>query len=1062
MMPRHAVSPPGLPRWRVPWPLLLASVFALGSLRTRAGADVAFSADALEFFERGVRPVLVERCHSCHSHRSEKLKGNLYLDSRAGALKGGETGPAVVPGSLEKSLLIAAIARTNADLAMPPKTALSEPERDVLRRWVAMGAPWPTEAPPARTAAGFDLGKRKEAHWCWRPIANPPVPAVRHAEGVRSPIDAFVLARLESAGLKAAPPADRRTLIRRATFDLTGLPPKPEEVEAFVADPSPDAFEGVVDRLLASPHFGERWARHWMDLVRYAESRGHEFDPDIPNAWRYRDYLVRAFNEDVPYDQFVREHLAGDLIPPRVRRGSDANESILGTGFWFLGEEVHSPVDIRQDEADRIDNRLDVMGKTFLGLTLGCARCHDHKFDAISQRDYYGLTGFLVSSSYRQARFESLEWNGRIAAELDAVRDADTRAVGRAVAVALRTGVAGAAPSLLAGAVPEPVPAAVVADVVVDFARSGPADWMQDGFAFGLRPARAGDLLFGPDARHPILGVAEYGAAIRDPLWRGLKTEGGSRDAGRLGNWDRSEQTLKTREIRLAADSLWYFVKGAGRAYAVVDSHQMVNGPLHGALFAEWKAPEGGWGWVRHSLGDYRGHRLHVEFSPAGDADLAIARVVQSEERPGGAPPAAAPVAPDPVASAARVRPILLAVLDAWAAGNPPSTPRDLAAANWLAEHFDALCPADGPARARFDAVVAPVFGRRSALAARIRKVSASAPAMFDGSGIDEFVLSRGSPRKPGEPAPRRFLEAISGPEPMRIARGAGRLELAEAVLAPGNPLAARVMANRAWQHLFGRGLVATVDNFGVLGQAPSHPELLDHLAHRFRGPLGWSLKSLLREMMLSDAYRMASRTDDPQAERTDPENQLLHRANLRRLDAESIRDAILSVSGGLDARLGGPSIPVHLTPFMEGRGRPGSSGPLSGAGRRSVYQEVRRNFLSPLMLAFDAPIPFNAVGRRNVSNVPAQALALMNDPFVVGQAAQWARALPREPSGARIRRLYETAFGRLPTEAETSRMDAFAREQARRLGVGDPSDPRVWADVCHVVFNAKEFIYLD
>src|SRR5262249_36713033 len=284
-----------------------------------------------------------------------------------------------------------------------------------------------------------NLQKRKMEHWAWQPIQLSAVPAVRDAAWAQSPVDAFILSRLEAKGLKPAERADRRRLLRRVTFDLVGLPPTPEEINAFLKDDSPEAFAKVVDRLLDSPRFGERWARHWLDLVRYAESRGHELDYTTPNAYQYRDYVIRALNADIPYDQFVTEHIAGDLMQrPRLHPRERFNESILGTGFWFLGEEVHSPVDTRQDEADRFDNRIDVMTKAFLGLTVSCARCHDHKFDAISARDYYALFGFLESSSYRLARFDSLEQNRRIAVELAKLRERTRPEFHRAIAAALR------------------------------------------------------------------------------------------------------------------------------------------------------------------------------------------------------------------------------------------------------------------------------------------------------------------------------------------------------------------------------------------------------------------------------------------------------------------------------------------------------------------------------------------------------------------------------------------------------------------------------------------------
>ncbi len=433
--------------------LRLLSVLLLASLGLSAAVAAEPSPHETEFFEKKVRPVLVEHCFKCHSERSEKIKGGLRIDSRAALLKGGDNGPALVPGSPEKSRLIEAISYKNADLTMPPKGKLPDAVRAALAAWVKMGAPWPSSgaATDTGTKAGFDLARRRREHWCWQPVQAPPLPAVKDASWPRDPVDRFVLARLEEKGLRPAAPADRRTWLRRVTFDLTGLPPRPDEIAAFLSDSSPAAVEKVVDRLLQSPRFGERWARHWLDLVRYGESRGHEFDPNIPNAYQYRDYVIRAFNADVPYNQFVMEHVAGDLLPkPRRNPATAFNESIIGSGFWFLGEEVHSPVDIRQDQADRFDNRIDVFSKTFLGLTVACARCHDHKFDAISTKDYYALYGFLSSSSYRLARFDSLDQNRVVAGELAKLHERSRSEIGKALATASKPALDRTADYLLA------------------------------------------------------------------------------------------------------------------------------------------------------------------------------------------------------------------------------------------------------------------------------------------------------------------------------------------------------------------------------------------------------------------------------------------------------------------------------------------------------------------------------------------------------------------------------------------------------------------------------------
>ncbi|MHC4993841.1 MAG: DUF1549 domain-containing protein, partial [Planctomycetota bacterium] len=393
-----------------------------------AGCALAGSAFAtetqLEFFEKRVRPILANRCYECHG--PTKQRSSLRWDHISFIQKGAETGPVIVPGDVEASRMIHAVRYDDVDLQMPPKGRLPKAEIQTLERWVAMGAPWPDEpAPKHDEVKGFDLEARKSEHWSWSPIRVTEPPAVKDTSWPTSPIDRYILAKLEETGLSPTGAANKRTLIRRAYFDVIGLPPAPEEVESFVSDRSPDAFEKVVDRLLAHPGFGERWGRHWLDLMRYAESRGHEGDDDAPNAYQYRDYVIRALNADVPFDQFITEHLAGDLMPePRLHPTEGFNESILGTGFWFLGEWVHSPVDIRLDELDRYDNMIDVASKTFLGLTVACARCHEHKFDAITTEDYYAMAGYLQSTNYRQVRFDTIEHNKTVARALLAQRAA--------------------------------------------------------------------------------------------------------------------------------------------------------------------------------------------------------------------------------------------------------------------------------------------------------------------------------------------------------------------------------------------------------------------------------------------------------------------------------------------------------------------------------------------------------------------------------------------------------------------------------------------------------------
>jgi hypothetical protein len=1100
----------------------------------------AAPAEGTEFFEKKVRPILTQHCYRCHSGQAKKLRGGLRLDSREAMLKGGDSGPSLVAGQPDKSKLIEAVGYKNVELQMPPRDKLPETAIADLTAWVKMGAPWPKEQTvadgPSRSA--FDLAARKRAHWAWRSIRPQTPPTVRDATWPRDPIDRFILAKLDDKGLSPAKPADGRTLLRRLYFDLIGLPPSPEEVEAYLRDSSPEAVEKVVDRLLSSPHFGERWGRHWLDLVRYAETRGHEFDYPIPNAYQYRDYVIRAINADVPYNQFVVEHLAGDLLPkPRLHPERHFNESILATGFWFLGEEVHSPVDIRQDQADRFDNKVDVLSKAFLGLTVACARCHDHKFDAISTKDYYALFGFLQSSHYRLARFDSMEHNRHVAAELWELRAKGRAAIRKALAASLRPGAERLAEYLLAareamqaGADATPRRMAEIAhthkldvallgqwvthlrtaaddekdplhlwamfsrdarrsasrgaanqaksdtQVILDYAHSAPKDWLPDGFAFGPAPVRAGELYIDGTPEKPALSFREHTAAEKDPAWDVLKSApGGENDPGALGGAVRAGRTLRTPTFPLTDGKVFYLVKGSGFVYAAVGSHVMIAGPLHGHLVRTFNTGDR-FQWISHDLSAYQGQRIHLEFTPTGNAPLAVAQIAvgaASRAAPNSSPARlAGPTPPlllprsfaddeSAVAIAEKYQRIFLDTLSKLAADGIPGS--DHAAdharlANWMTRHaalFGATLPVE-EARA--------FLTRQARIAARIQSESRLCVAMSDGSAEDDYVFIRGSHKAHGETVPRRFLESLNGPTPLAASQGSGRLELARQMTDPPvNPFLPRVAVNRVWHHLFGRGIVASTDNFGVLGERPTHPELLDHLADRFIRE-GWSIKKLIRTLVLSRAYRMASQSDAA-SDRADPGDVLLHRMRMRRLEGEAIRDAMLLVSGRFVDRLYGPPVPVHLTAFQEGRGRP-ASGPLDGDGRRSLYLSVRRNFLSSFLLAFDTPSPFSTVGRRTVSNVPAQSLILLNDPFVHGQAQLWAKRVLARPGSVRERiiRMYESAFTRAPTETELSECIAFLERSNNKPGAQATGheDPAAWADLAHVLFNVKEFIFLN
>lgn len=946
---------------------LIALLSAVASL---ADAGFASPDEGLRFFEEKIRPVLAEKCYSCHSAGAKKLKGALQVDHLDHLIAGGETGPSVVVGNPGKSLLIEAISYSNRDLQMPPKERLAPEIVDDFRRWIESGAPWPEEPVPLAgdesAPEAFDLGKRRAEHWCWKPLTDPAIPEVKQKEWPSSPIDHFILHRLEKAGLRPAEPTDDRTWLRRVYFDLTGLPPSLAEIDRFLDDTSADRREKVVDQLLGSPHYGENWARHWMDLVRYAETYGHEFDYPIGFAHEYRDYLIRAFNADLPFDQLAREHIAGDLITaPRMNGVEKFNESVLGTAFWYLNEATHAPTDVLANEADHMSNQIDVYSKAFIGLTVSCARCHDHKFDAISTADYYALTGYLHSTARTE---RSMDPGGKRAAAASRQREILAKAdASLKVTSPAPLSEKEAAPSLFADFESEDLP----------------PGWSTVGEAFAPTGATSGFTL-------------EEGALFTTP---------GTVSSIRLG--EAHSGVLRSPTFTIAGDEIQVRLRArGGMMRLVIDNYHMaVHQPLlfRGTVHQN-PDTKGAFAWMRFNgdLKKYKGHRAYLEFVDPGPGYHEIDEIrfsaesgIEDQHRNVEAP---APEIPKEVED-------LLAEGRRLGASLPP-------------ERF-ALTMAEGT----------PERGR---------------------------IYVRGSHRSPGGEVPLRFLEALGAKE-------GDRLTLAEETVSPDNPLTSRVIVNRLWHHLIGRGIVASVDDFGPMGQMPTHPELLDWLA----GDLiksGWSLKHTIRQIVLSQTYAQAS-VPHPDIAPThlstaDPTNTLLHRMPVRRLTAEAIRDGILAVSGSLDATLYGPSIPTHRTDFMSGRGAR-ESGPLDGGGRRTIYGAVYRNFLSPFLMTFDMPNPFGPKGNRGASNVPAQALALMNDPFVIDQGKKWAERVLSETGvedSTRIARMYEAATSRIPDAETTAALASFLRSQATVHGA---NDSRAWADLAHVLLNQKDFIFL-
>ena len=1249
----------------------------------------------------------------------------------------------------------------------------------------------PVSARPGSAAPGWTATlEKRAAWWSFQPLRKPEIPPASPSNVTAHAVDRFIQARLRQAGLEPSQEADRTVLLRRLTFVLTGLPPSPDQIAAFVNDPAPDAYERVVDRLLDSPQFGERWARHWMDLVRYCESHGSQGDPELPMAWRYRDYLIRAFNADVPYDQLVREHLAGDLLPnPRLNSAEGLNESAIGPAHLRMVEHGYIPVDALDDCVKVVDNQIDVVTKAFLGLTVSCARCHDHKFDPISQRDFYALYGILAScrpgqvvidapdlrtrnldklallkerighelqASWKAAarKFpEALQTHARRSAELaqldqtirqtsDAITriesDARTKWASRRTpqtptgipaplarwtfesdlldSVGGMHGKAESGASLRSGRLvleggdahvvtsPLPVelrektleawvtltdleqrgggaltvqsPDSSIFDSIV-FGEREPRHWIagsdffnrtddaagpaetarpdqlihlaivyradnsialyRNGIPYGRSYTRGKLTSFAAQSSRVVLGrrhlspgvtalrgeveearlyacalgpeevLASFQAGVERPTedelaalltaedraglaglrlelkdhrarhssiraqvpesdpWSTALTRATKDESSPLHAWVRLAELdgLRFREGWLELSSRWtqevrgrhafnatnhtlawdltggdasrwfqsessaprrptrpgrFTVEPAGpRLLSGLQPEGLYSHPLtrkqpgvltsprfkvetdsisirasgehtsarlvvenyaigNGGLYPAGTLGQDAMGWLRLDTAYRKGSTAYIELVTAEDFPNPGLR---SDGRPyseGRAHFGISSVAFHNGSQVPRETNVPIAFLLHHPA---PDSPRTLAALyGSLLEDLvrrwpdgtlneEELTFLDAFVRADLLPTSLSQLPGLTNLVAEYRRLESEipvprrAPGVHEAVAFNQPVFLRGAPDKPGEMVPRRFLEVFGARDYSGTTRS-GRLELAEDITRPSNPLIARVLVNRLWHHVFGRGLVATTDNFGILGDKPTHPELLDFLALRFM-ERGWSIKDTLRFLVNSRTFRQSS-SASPVARQLDPANDLLSHARIRRLEAESVRDALLAVSGELDPRMFGPGVNVYYVGKTEGGG---PSGPLDGERRRSLYQRIRRNAHNPLLEAFDAPKPASTRGRRDATNVPAQALTLLNDPFVIEMASRWARHAIAEgqPRDLRIATLFLRAMGRpiTPAEAEAAKEFVEALASEHRVPVREiESHTRTWQDFAQSLFCMKEFIYVE
>ena len=990
---------------------VLIAVLALAASVAAPARAQELPPDDLEHFESRIRPVLAERCYQCHGANPERIQAGLALVDAAGLRAGGDSGPAVVPGSPDESLLIDVI-RYDGPIKMPPDGRLPAAVVADFERWVARGAvdsrasDAPVVAARSDRGAAYDFGPGRE-HWAYRPMARPEPPAVGDPAWARSAIDRFILARLEAEGLAPVAPAGRRQLLRRVTFDLTGLPPTPAEIDAFLADERPDAWERVVERLLASPRYGERWGRHWLDVARYADSNGLDENIAHPNAFRYRDWVIEAFNTDKPYDRFVQEQIAGDLMP--AADDGERFARLTATGFLTLGAKVLAEQDVDKMLIDIVDEQVNIVGRAFLAEPVGCARCHDHKFDPIPTADYYALAGIMRSTKTMGG--ERMRWVERPLA--------DEKTIARYEAAQELVEEAQQAVDELVDEQNEnlrrPRRQALAAYLLA--AEEAYADWGDDEAA----RQRGGEAIAAIASRDGLeAAVLERWVRAFFRYREGPPVQGDGPNPSVVFQIWNAYAAAPAERYEEVTDELRALIASEKVLIAPL-TRSLVRGPAprsldevawrYASLFAVIEIA-----WDQHlqrlglededelTPGDFRLPREQEELRRlVYDGRLCILCLEQETEE--ALYPAAA------VAELARRR----AVVEEREAASPPELPY--------------------------------------------------AMSVEEGEIVDLPVHIRGSHLNLADtPQPRGFLRVTDHvvPPPPIPADASGRLELARWITHPEHPLTARVMANRIWHWHFGRGLVDTPSNFGTTGSAPTHPELLDWLARRFVDG-GWSVKALHREILLSATYRLGAGYDEANAA-VDPDNRLLWRMNRRRLEVEPIRDALLQLAGTLDLTMGGRVDEYSSRGYVFSEGNTFGRFDFYRAPRRSVYMPVVRNAIYDIFAGFDFGNASDSVGARPATVVPSQALLMMNSAFVEERAGEFAGrllAMPLESDAARVERAFVEAYGRLAAEVEIEESLAFLAAMRETAPEGE-AERFAWTRLCHVILGASEFIYVD
>ena len=1088
-------------------------------------ADNCTADDPVDFFERKIRPVLIEHCYQCHSSYSKEIKGGLQLDLKTGWQLGGDSGePAIVPGKPDDSLLIKSVRHEDGASAMPPRpdklpaTIIAD-----LTNWVKTGAidPREGEVTTKDNVAEWEATFHERLDW-WslKPIARYAAPEVQTAAWGTTDVDRFILKALEAQGLQPAQTADRRTLIRRLSFALTGLPPAPQLVERYLADYSQQAYDDVVTELFNSPHFGEHWARHWMDVVHYSDTHGYEWDVPAKNAWRYRDYLIRAFNADVPFRQLIIEQIAGDLLSPRIDSSSGINDALIGPMMLRLGERRHGDNAAAEGVTQEgIANAIDTLGKAFLGTTLACAQCHDHKLDAVEQRDYYALAGMLMSTRFSTRAVDATDPNISIIEQLRGIKlslrhelalrwleatEADPLAGMRVQIQSIKpdekplSTFPGSLTEFWKRSLGTPVTAEEFTqehqrrikanqanlELLADFTHEeGALGWRWEGFGMKHGLVRDGEMIVADEGEFAVQHLLPAGRFSH--AW-----------SPRLAGSLQSPQMDPTRPITFSLEAV--SGKFASQSFIVDRALNPERLAFPARPMPQWQTLTAGRFDSLEGTVDTAQRRVYFElatkafnnyFPPrvgyggVSEAEVSdprswfgVTRVYQHPE--GQAPqddlsrflPLYGELAKEPDWSR-RLTNLLRGAVERWA--NDACSADDVRLLN------DALLqkwlPNDIVSGSEIDRLVQE-YRRVEKTLQPDRTVGSAADW---NEGHDERLGIRGSYTELGESVERGRVRFLSD---MRTASPAssGRLEWAQLITDDNNTLVARVYVNRVWHYLFGAGLVRTTDDFGHLGEVPSHPELLDYLATWFVEE-GWSTKKLIRLLVTSDVWRQRS-VPEANSVALDPENRLWHYMPLRRLEAEAIRDALLAVSGRLDGTQFGPPIEPYRT--AEDAQKRLFRGPLDGNGRRSLYLDMTLMEPPRFLALFNQPLPKQTVGRRDLTNVPDQALALLNDPFVIEMARCWSEHLISDGSISveqRVERMLGAALSRPGSSEEIAALKRLVHRSEGLHSVELQSKSAelqsavaelqskgnllqqqpVWQDAAHAVFNMKEFIYV-